>query len=139
MAKSKPKIKEGSYGLYDGFDREGDQLPKIVSFTTDVPARIGQEFGYILNIKHARGSVIKFEIDHPGVLDADGEPQLPFTGELYVRSNDYDFFLGDGLWEPLEQMYGLWALTTWLNGVQIAQRVFSVAQPVQAWDDLDSE
>lgn len=129
MAKSKPKIKEESYGLYDGFDREGDQMPTIVSFTTDVPAKAGQEFGYILNIKHARGAVLKFEIDHPEVLGDDGQPQLPFTDELYVRTSDYDFFLGDGLWEPVEQMIGLWTLTTWLDGVQVAQRVFSVTRP----------
>ncbi|MEL7088131.1 MAG: DUF3859 domain-containing protein, partial [Planctomycetota bacterium] len=109
-------MSEVSYGLYERFEKAGKELPKLRSFTTAVPPVVGQEFGYILKIKHGRGMRIEFEIDHPRIPDPDGLVMAPFRGEEFVRNSDFDFFLGDALWEPLEHMLGEWTLTTRLGG-----------------------
>lgn len=126
MARRRPEVKEVSYGLYERFDADAKELPKLDRFATTVPLRVGQEFGYVLKIKHGRGLKIDFEIAHPRVPGPDGMARPPFTGEQYVRTSDFDFFLGDALWEPLEAMCGEWTLTTRLDGRQVAQRTFEV-------------
>ena len=100
--KKMPDVKMVSFGLYTPFDREGRQLPQVVEFTTDVPARLGVEFGYILQIRKVRGETLTFEINHPPFTDDSGNISPPFTGEVRITDNDYRFFLGDTLWEPLE-------------------------------------
>lgn len=134
-------IQEVSYGLYERFDADSKGLPKLLEFTTAVPARVGQEFGFIIKIKHGRGLRIDFEIDHPGVPDKDGEIMEPFRGEVFVRDSDFDFFLGDALWEPIDHMVGEWTLSTKLDGKVVNRRTFEVVRPAepgtgQAWDDL---
>ncbi|MEM7577581.1 MAG: DUF3859 domain-containing protein [Planctomycetota bacterium] len=138
MARKRPVISEVSYGLYAAFDKSSKALPTHQTFTTAVPPEVGQEFGYIVKIKHGRGLKITFEIDHPRIPGDDGMPMPPFRGEQFVRTNDFDFFLGDALWAPLDHMLGTWTLTTHLDGKQVAQRTFDVAHPpvVRDWDDL---
>ncbi len=136
MARRKPQVVELTHGLYEGFDDDCDEMPRLVTGgTTQVPARVGQEFGYTLQIKQARGLLIAFEIDHPGIPDESGVARPPFTGEQYVRTSDYQFYLGDALWEPMDHMLGPWALTTWLDGEQIARRTFIVTRVGVDWDD----
>lgn len=133
MAKKRPSVQEVSYGLYEPFESEAKALPVLSgggAFTTRVPAVVGQEFGYILKVKHGRGMTLAFEIDHPGIPDADGVVRPPFRGEVFVKSSDFDFFLGDGLWEPIEHMLGPWTLTTRLADQVVARRTFDViAEP----------
>lgn len=138
MARKRPAVSEVSYGLYAPFDKRGKALPEHLTFTTSVPPQAGQEFGYIVKIKHGRGLKIDFEIDHPRIPGDDGQPMPPFRGEEFVRTNDFDFYLGDALWEPLGHMLGAWKLTTRLDGKVVAQRTFDVAYPpvVRDWDDL---
>ena len=90
------------------------------------PARVGIEFGYILNIRKARGKKLQYTIEHPPFTDEDGEIMPPFTGEMFVRSNDWDFFLGDSIWEPVETKMGPWRLITELEGKVIADRTFHI-------------
>ncbi|MEM8781822.1 MAG: DUF3859 domain-containing protein [Planctomycetota bacterium] len=138
MARKRPVVQEVSYGLYERFEERGKALPKLRTFTTAVPPEVGQEFGYILKIKHGRGLKIAFEIDHPRVPGKDGQVMPPFRGEVFVRTNDFDFFLGDALWEPVESLLGPWTLTTRLDGRVVAKRTFDVAVPDRFvdWDDL---
>lgn len=126
MARPRPEVKEVSYGLYERFDAEARDLPKLDRFATAVPLRAGQEFGYILKIVHGRGLKIDFEIDHPRVPGDDGKAMEPFRGEQFVRTSEFSFFLGDALWEPLGAMCGEWTLTTWLDGKRVARRTFEV-------------
>lgn len=150
MARKRPVIQEVSYGLYEPFDAQDKQLPKLSAdgaYTTKVPPEVGQEFGYVLKIKHGRGMRIDFEIDHPRIPDADGIVMDPFRGEVFVRNSDFDFFLGDALWEPIEHMLGEWTLTTRLDDKVVAKRTFEVVRPtdpgdpenprnVLGWDDV---
>ena len=136
MAKKDPEVTMRSYGIYTPFDRESDELPHIVEFTTTIPARVGVEFGYILEIRKARGSRITFRIEHPPFENDSGEVAPPFEGEQYVRTPEWRFFLGDTVWEPPGDKVGTWTLTTWLDGEQVARRSFELVPPEQAPDEL---
>ncbi len=60
MAKAKPVSTIESYGIYSHWDAKEKDLPQITEFTTDVPAELDIEFGFIVNIKKAKGQKIKF-------------------------------------------------------------------------------
>jgi hypothetical protein len=126
MAKKKPEITMHSCGLYDGWDRESKELPNLVKMTTEIEVALGNEFGYILRIRNARNLKITFRMEHPEFLDSHGDPAPPFEGELYVKTNDFRFFLGDTFWEPLEDKKGEWRLITWLDGRKIADKTLTM-------------
>ena len=108
MPKPKFTWKIVSYGIYVNWDRDSKDLPDIVKFSETIPARIGVEFGYILNIKKAKGKKLYFCIEHPPFTDEKGDVMPSFSGELYVRTNDWHFFLGDTIWEPVHDKVGEW-------------------------------
>ena len=126
MAKPKIQYKLISYGIYDGWDRNSKSLPQIKDFRREVPARIGIEFGYVLNIKKAKGKLLSYCIEHPPFLDKHGEVAPPFPGEEYVRTNDWNFYLGDTVWEPVEDKIGRWRLITELEGRVLADETFTL-------------
>lgn len=118
-----------SFGIYESWDGDQKRVPRIKAFETDIPARIGIEFGYIIHIQHGRGARLDFEIDHPDWLREDGNIEPAFTGEFFVRHNDYDFFLGDTIWEPVAEKCGPWRLRTWYNGDLLADKTFMLIDP----------
>lgn len=122
MARKNPEVTLHSHGLYDGWDRESKELPNLVKITTEIETALGIEFGYVLRIRNARNSKIVFCIEHPPFKDSSGQPAAPFTGELYVKTNDFRFFLGDTVWEPVEDKRGEWRLITWLDGEKVADK-----------------
>lgn len=126
MAKKNPDIRMVSYGRYTPFEKGGKELPKVLEFTTQIPARLGEEFGYILNIRQGRGLTLDFTIEHPPFADGDGNIAPPFTGEMFIDSNEYRFFLGDTIWAPPEDKIGDWTLTTRLNDAEIARKTFHI-------------
>ncbi|MFP4054601.1 MAG: DUF3859 domain-containing protein [Phycisphaerae bacterium] len=126
MAKKKPDVRIRSYGIYTPFDRKSDELPKILEFTHRVPARVGIEFGMIVNIRKARGEKMIYRIEHPPFLNEEGDVTPPFVGETYVPAPDYDFFLGDTIWEPAEDKVGKWTVSLEIDGDEIASHSFDV-------------
>lgn len=128
MAKQKTQIDVVSYGVYRNWDPQSKSLPKIQQFTLVVPAQLDIEFGFIVNIKKAKNSKVRYCIYHPDIPDEDGIPLPPFDGEEYVRSNDWDFYLGDTLWEPVDNKVGDWRMTLELNGEVIVDKTFSVEE-----------
>ncbi len=122
MAKKKPSVEIHSYGLYAGWNRESRELPALVQITSEIEAELDIEFGYILHIRHARNSRITFRIDHPPFRNAAGQTAPSFTGEQYVKTNDYRFFLGDTVWAPVADKKGDWRLITWLDGELVADK-----------------
>ena len=129
MPKRKPEIRIRSYGIYDRWDSEAKELPRIAEFTTRVPAQIDIEFGMVVNIKGAKNRSLVYCIDHPGILDADGRRRAPFDGDVYVRTNDWDFYLGDTIWAPIDDKIGPWRMTLELDGKAIADKTFDVFHP----------
>lgn len=122
MARKKPEVEIHSYGVFDGWDRESKDLPNLVKITAEVDAALNVEFGYILRIRNARNSKIEFRIEHPPFKDSSGQLAPAFTGELYVKTNDFRFFLGDSVWAPVEDKRGDWRLMTWLDGMLMADK-----------------
>ena len=120
MARKRPEVTMHSHGLYDGWDRNSKELPNLVSMTSEIETELGIEFGYILRIRNARNARITFRIEHPPFKDGEGNVAPPFEGELYVKTNDFRFFLGDTIWAPVEDKRGEWRLTTWLDGALVA-------------------
>lgn len=126
MAKKKPEVTMHSYGLYDGWDRNSRELPNLVKITSEIQTELDIEFGYILRIQNARNSRITFRIEHPPFKDASGKTAAPFDGELYVKTNDFRFFLGDTIWSPVEDKKGAWRLITWLDGEKVADKTLQL-------------
>ena len=126
MAKKKIDVKIYSYGEYEAWDRNSKEIPKLKSITLTVKAELGTEFGYVLHIKKAKGSLLRFCIDHPPFCDDNGQTMAPFTGELFINTNDYRFFLGDCIWAPLEDKLGAWKLSTWIDDQLVAEKTLQL-------------
>ena len=126
MGKRKPDIIIYSYGEYSRWDRSSKEIPKILNFATNIEAMIVTEFGYVLHIKQGRGVTLTFIIDHPLFTDSEGNVRPPFTGEQFIRTNDYKFYLGDCIWEPLEDKLGKWELTTFYKDKIVANKIFNL-------------
>lgn len=126
MAKRKPEIRIRSFGIYSKWNSDTKELPKIEKFTTEVPAVVDIEFGFIVNIKGAKNLELDYCIDHPGIRDSEGNRRLPFDGTVYVKSNDWNFFLGDTVWEPIADKVGIWTLSLELDGKTVAEKAFNV-------------
>ena len=126
MASKKVNITIYSYGEYTKWDRTNRALPKIVEITETIEAGIGTEFGYVLKIERAKGKKLQFKIIHPPFKDEKGNITPDFDGEHFISSNDYSFFLGDCVWEPLENKLGPWQLITWLDGKIVADKTLTL-------------
>ena len=126
MAKRRPTFKMYSYGEYESWDRESKTIPRIIAFKTEIDAQIGTEFGYVLHIKNGKGEKLDFRIDHPPFTDENGNLRPPFTGEQFIRTNDFEFYLGDCVWEPLEDKLGTWEITTFYKGEVVAHKTFQL-------------
>lgn len=126
MAKKKPEITMHSHGVYDGWDRDSKELPNLVKITDEIETALDIEFGYILRVRNARNAKITFRIEHPPFKDSAGDIAPPFDGELYVKTNDFRFFLGDTIWDPVEDKKGPWRLITWLDGEKVADQTLTM-------------
>lgn len=127
MAKYKPVTKMQTYGIHSQWQSKSKHLPSIKKFTTDIPAEIDVEFGFIVNIKKARGAKLHFCIAHPGILDADGHVRAPFTGDVHVTNNDWHFYLGDTVWAPIADKCGDWRMTIALDNKILADKTFNIS------------
>jgi hypothetical protein len=126
MAKKKPAIRILTYGIHSKWDAKSKALPKVLEFTTQIPAEIDIEFGLIINVKSARGKKAFYSIYHPGIHDEFGELRAPFTGEVHITNNDWSFYLGDTIWAPIDDKCGDWRMTIRLDNKVIADKTFHV-------------
>lgn len=100
-----------SYGEYASWDRESEALPKFKECKLAIEAKVGVEFGMIVEIRKAKGRYLDFEIDHPPFTDDQGNIVDPFRDTFRVKHNPFRFFLGDTVWEPVEDKLGDWKLS----------------------------
>ncbi|MEZ7948661.1 MAG: DUF3859 domain-containing protein [Macellibacteroides fermentans] len=124
MPRLKPEFEICSFGLYTAWDRESKELPKVRKHTLEIIAETGVEFGLILSVKKAKGEVLEYRIDHPPFTDEQGNIAPPFEGTYYISSNDFRFFLGDTVWEPVEDKKGIWKLSVYYKGKEVAGKQF---------------
>lgn len=126
MPKIAPAFSIKSYGLYTAWERESKDLPKIIKHTLDIPGEVGVEFGFILSVKKGKGEILDFCIEHPPFYDENGELMPPFVGTYFVNSNDFEFFLGDTIWEPVDDKKGTWTLMVSYKGKEVARKSFNI-------------
>ncbi|XPF93921.1 DUF3859 domain-containing protein [Colwellia sp. RE-S-Sl-9] len=129
MAKSIIQHSITSFGIYDKWEDTSKSLPKIKEFTVSVPAKIDIEFGFIINIKKGKGKKITYCIYHPNIPDDDGTVMPPFTGDMYIRDNNWNFYLGDTIWAPIDNKLGDWRMTITCDNKIIADKTFIVDEP----------
>ncbi len=126
MAKKKIEISICSFGLYTNWNSKGKGIPKPIEFTTEIPISPDVEFGYVLRIKNGRGKKITYRTEHPPFKDETGKIMPPFSGEEHISENDYFVFLGDTVWEPIEDKAGRWRITAYLDGKTVADKIFNL-------------
>ncbi len=117
-----PRVEIVSYGRYTKWDRDSKKLPELVELTKEVKAEIGVEFGMIVAIFQAKGRFLDFRIDHPPFTDQNGEVEPSFEGNYQIRQNPYVFFLGDTIWEPIEDKRGPWTMTVFIDDQEVASK-----------------
>ncbi len=120
--KTRPEVEIVSYGKYSTWDRESKYLPELIDLTGDVKAEIGVEFGMIIEIFKAKGRYLDFVIDHPPFKDEHGNIAPPFEGTYQIKSNPFSFFLGDTIWEPIEDKKGPWTMTVFMDEEELASK-----------------
>lgn len=129
MPKRKAHIKVESYGRYSHWERGSRKLPKILEFTHSIDAIEGNEFGMILKITGGKGMRLDYCIKHPDFKDSKGNTEPDFIGEYYVSSNNYEFFLGDCIWLPLEDKVGSWEVIVSHEGDILESQKFDISFP----------
>ncbi len=122
MAKKKITHELYSYGIYSHWERQSKALPKLLEITNNIKIQDDIEFGYVLKIKGAKGKKLEYKIEHPPFKNEHGQIEPAFKGEYFINSNDYEFFLGDTVWQPYQDKAGDWILSTWLDGELIAYK-----------------
>ena len=131
MAKKNAKSIIHSYGIYSKWERDSKALPKLLSVTNRIPNILDTEFGIVLKIVGGKGLKLNFTIFHPDFNNFKGEPEPPFTGEHFVNSNNWSFFLGDSIWEPVDDKTGTWTLEVRLGDLVIASKSFEIFNHLQ--------
>tara|TARA_R110001583_G_scaffold41549_5_gene132089 strand:- start:1782 stop:2177 length:396 start_codon:yes stop_codon:yes gene_type:complete len=116
-------------GIFSQWDNSSDELPRLLQATVHVPALIDTEFGFITRIKKAKNQILTYCIYHPDIPDDDGNIRSPFEGEVFIKENDWRFYLGDCIWAPVNNKLGNWRMTLTLNGKIIADKTFKVYLP----------
>ncbi len=114
-----------SFGIYSKWDSDKTDLPRIKEYTTNIPIGPDIEFGIILNIKKYKNALLRFRMEHPPFIEH-GTVVPDFTGEEFVKTNDYRYYIGDRFWEPFEDKAGTWNITVWLNNNEVAQKSFTI-------------
>jgi len=136
VAKKTVIVKTISWGLYAKWSNRCEELPRFLKFTTAIPARIESEFGYILKISGAKGKKLEYTVIHPSFRDETGAVEPPFTGSIPIRSNPFEIYLGDTLWEPLHDKIGLWRFVAKIEGETVEDRSFTIVDDLSLHADL---
>jgi len=126
VAKRKREIRIRTYGIYTKWDSDSKNLPKVAEITNSVRAVVDVEFGFVASIRGAKNERLEYRIDHPGILDAEGNRRPPFDGVVYVKANDWNFYLGDTIWEPIADKLGPWHMSIRLGGEVVAEKTFQL-------------
>ena len=61
--------------------------------------------------------------------DENNIPMTPFTGEVYIKSNDFRFYIGDCIWSPVDNKTGIWEISAQINNKTVANINFEIYLP----------
>jgi hypothetical protein len=122
----KIEVKTESWGLYAKWSNRCRELPKFLKFTAEIPARFEAEFGYILSVKNGKGKSVDYTVIHPPFTDQSGKVEPPFTGSIPIKPGKFEVYLGDTLWEPIEDKVGIWRVIAKIDGVVVEDKSFEI-------------
>jgi len=120
--KALPQVEIISYGKYTRWNARSKDLPELEELTYEIKAELDVEFGMLVEIRHGKGRYLEFIIHHPPFKDQSGNIAPSFVGEYQIRSNPFRFFLGDTVWEPVDDKRGNWELIIKIDGQVVAQK-----------------
>lgn len=120
--KNLPDVEIISYGKYTRWNASSRDLPELEELTYEIKAELDVEFGMLVEIRHGKGRYLEYIIHHPPFNDASGELAPSFVGEYQVKSNPFRFFLGDTVWEPVDDKRGIWELIIKIDKQVVAQK-----------------
>lgn len=129
MPKQKPNITIEKFGRFTTWDKTSREMPRLIKYTTEIEAVDGNEFGIVINVDYLKGEVLEFTIKHPPIKDEKGNLLPQFKGELHVNSKHTQFFVGDGIWLPVEDKIGAWEITIFYKNEKVANKKFDVILP----------
>ncbi|ERP31124.1 DUF3859 domain-containing protein [Chitinivibrio alkaliphilus] len=124
------------YGLFAKWSNQCRELPRFLKFTKTIPARVESEFGYLLYIRGGKGTALDYRIIHPPFLNSSGDITPDFVGSIPIRSNAFQAYVGDTLWEPLDDKCGPWRIISQIKGRVVADTTFTVVSEPTLYDDL---
>ncbi|WP_434939255.1 DUF3859 domain-containing protein [Shewanella sp. HL-SH8] len=126
MSKLKPDVSIVYSGIFSRWDSQSEKLPQFLQATVHVPATLDIEFGFIVRIRKAKNQRLRYCIYHPNIPDDEGNTRPPFDGEVFIKENDWKFYLGDCIWAPVDNKTGDWRMTLELNDKIVADKTFKV-------------
>ena len=129
MPQKKPEFKVISYGRYSKWERGSKKLPTVLEFTNTIKAYEGNEFGMILRIIRGKGTKLTYCIKYPSFLNRDGIKAPDYIGEYFVNSNDFQFYIGDCIWLPIEDKIGTWEVIVFHEVKTVASKSFLILSP----------
>ena len=97
-------------------------MPILEELATEIKAELDVEFGILIEIRHGKGRYLEYIIHHPPFNDNSGELAPSFVGEYQIKSNPFRFFLGDTVWEPVNDKRGIWELIIKIDKQVVAQK-----------------
>jgi hypothetical protein len=124
--KALPEVEIISYGKYTRWNARSKDLPELEDLTYEIEAELDVEFGMLVEIRHGKGRYLEFIIHHPPFKDKSGNIAPSFVGEYQIRTNPYRFFLGDTIWEPVDDKKGDWELIIKIDNQVVAQKVLKL-------------
>jgi hypothetical protein len=138
MAKTKKEIivKTEHYGLYAKWSNSCETLPKFLKYTTEIPARFEAEFGFTLLIKNGKNRSVDYTVIHPPFRDENGNIEPPFTGSLPIRKSPFRVYVGDTLWEPIEDKIGTWRFIAKIDNKIVEDKTFNIVDNTGLFEEL---
>ena len=120
--KDLPDVEIISYGKYSRWNSESRDLPDLEELTYEIKAELDVEFGILVEIRHGKGRYLEYTIHHPPFKEKGGDIVPSFVGEYQIKSNPFRFFLGDTVWEPVDDKKGIWELIIKIDKKVVAQK-----------------
>lgn len=126
MAKKELKATVINYGEYKIWNRTSKELPELIKISDSVKGKLNAEFGMIVQITGGKGETIAYTVEHPPFRNEKGNIEEPFIGEYFINSNDFKFYLGDSIWEPLYDKVGNWTFSVKYKNKIIAKKTILI-------------
>jgi len=117
-----PKVDIISYGRYSRWNDDSRTFPELEELTSEIVTGLDVEFGMVIEIQHGKGRYLEYTIHHPPFRDQSGNITPSFKGEYQIKANPYRFFLGDTIWEPVEDKRGIWEFIIKIDQKQVASK-----------------